>query len=135
MQRGNRLVERSEKLQKISYIDSSKIKMTDVNRVIHHIYEEDVLYITSKAHVLIIYCTDKCIYTRQYSMEDVVISWGKEFERVHKQYIVNMKAIDTYDRTTSIIRIKNHIIPVGRKYKQIFTRKFHELLCNGEEDD
>ena len=37
MQRGIRLVERSEELQKISNIDSSKIKMTDVNRVIHHI--------------------------------------------------------------------------------------------------
>lgn len=59
-------------------------------------------------------------------MENIVSNFGDGFERVHKQYIVNMNRIDTYDRAIGMIKMKEHIIPVGRKYKKTFNEKFME---------
>jgi len=47
-------------------------------------------------------------------MEDL----PKNFIRCHKSYIINMRFVENYDLANNIVNIDNHLIPIGRRYKE-----------------
>lgn len=94
------------------------IEIQDVNRVAHYKSIKDILYVKSKAHILMIYCDEDLIFTRQYSLEKLERVLMNSFVRCHKQYIVNMSKIQAYDKTLRLLNIGSGDIPVGRAYKE-----------------
>ena len=77
-------------------------------------------------------------YVKMYGKEKEVLvygnlkTWEEKLEekyviRVHKTYMVNMIQIDTI---AGDILLKNgRKIPVGRRYKDVVKKQYHEYIC------
>lgn len=103
-----------------------EIEIQDVNRVAHYKNTRDILYIKSSEHILIVKCDESSITTRQYSLGELQDVLYKGFVRCHRQYIVNISKIESYDKTLRILRLEVGDIPVGRAYKKQLEKALEE---------
>lgn len=102
------------------------IELTDTNRILHRISPEDIYYIESQAHTLLVFTTKGKINTRQYTLVQLASILDSNFIRCHKKYIINRDYVQSYDRISQYVRINGTSISIGRTY----IRKVDEcLLC------
>lgn len=85
----------------------------------------DLTYIEALGDYVRIYSsTDKFILNGTLKAVEAKLS-KKDFLRVHRSYIVNLKKIEKIEEGTIIIGKK--LIPVGRSYKKEFTERINTL--------
>lgn len=97
----------------------------DTERIAHRIHKDNILYLESNGHTLIIVCTDTTVVTRDITLSSMEKRLDGGFFRCHKKFIVNIARIENYDSLCSNIQINNHVIPVGRVYKEKLLENLH----------
>lgn len=84
------------------------------------VWLEEILFIESQKDYLKIVSKNKTIITRQ-TMQELEQTLPSEFQRVHRSYIVSIKAVDAFD--ASQLEIAGQKIPIGRLYReQVFMK-------------
>jgi DNA-binding LytR/AlgR family response regulator len=84
------------------------------------VWLEEILFIESQKDYLKIVAKSKTIITRQ-TMQQLEQTLPSEFQRVHRSYIVSIKAVDAFD--ASQLEVAGQKIPIGRLYqKQVFMK-------------
>lgn len=121
------IVNQLEQLQITGYI-TNDIIFKDVNQVVHSLTPEDILFVESVRHNVIIHTSfNNLITAHNISFADFLEHGSKAFIRCHKRYLVNKNYINALDNLTNILHIKNISLPVGRTYKKeiqsLFTEK------------
>lgn len=94
------------------------LDITDSDRIHHNISANDITYIESKGHVIIIHIGKESLKTRDYTLVSMLRMLGPSFIQIHKRYIVNHKKITHLDNSSFCINIGAAVIPVGRAYKK-----------------
>lgn len=86
--------------------------------VSYNLNPSQINYIEAQHKNLLIHIYDSTIISHM-SLQAVITKLPPVFPRVHKNYIVNLQKITSYDRTKQIIIIDaSHQIPLGRTYKK-----------------
>lgn len=80
------------------------------------LHTSDILYVESFKDYIIIHCNDQQINAK-YKISDIEMELqGKNFLRIHRSYIVNLKKITAF--TPHDIEIGAKEIPIGTNYKE-----------------
>lgn len=110
-----------------STIVRKRFSFQDNNRVNTYINDDDIIYVHSDRHSIIV-ITETCNFTAiNYTLSDICTESDKLIQ-CHKSYAVNPEYIKSFDRTTNYISLyainkpNYYLIPVGRKYKSDITR-------------
>lgn len=104
-----------------------KFSFQDYNRINTYINDDDIIYVHSDRHSLIV-TTTSCNFTAtNYTLSNICIE-SDNLIQCHKSYAINPNFIKSIDKTTnfislySIIKSNDYIIPIGRKYKKNIIR-------------
>lgn len=104
-----------------------RFSFQDNNRVNTYVNDDDIIYVHSDRHSIIV-ITEICNFTAiNYTLSDICTESDKLIQ-CHKSYAVNPEYIKSFDRTTNYISLyginkpNDYLIPVGRKYKNNITR-------------
>jgi len=77
---------------------------------------DDILYLKS-AHVYTeIFKTNKQKLVVRGSLNDILSKLNKNFVRIHRSFIINVKHLEQI--TSNTVKIKDVLLPVGKKYNQ-----------------
>ena len=99
------------------YLENNSITIVDTNRVRYRIVQQDIYYIETKSHTLILETAYGKIVTRSITFTEIKEKLCRNFIMCHKKYIVNIEHITNYDAANQKITINTHTIPVSRTYK------------------
>ncbi|WP_293311949.1 LytR/AlgR family response regulator transcription factor [Pedobacter sp. UBA5917] len=92
----------------------------------HNLNKDEVLYIESLKDYITIHCADRKI-TAKYKIGDLETELsGKEFLRIHRSFIVNMKKISAF--TNYDIEIGTKELPIGASYKEYVFKKLQQAV-------
>lgn len=92
------------------------LEFTDINRIRHKIFINDIFMIESKSHAVMLHTSSGNYITREFSLESILKMLGNNFIQCHRKNIVNKKYINHYDKSSKYIQIDDILIPVGRTY-------------------
>lgn len=99
--------------------DSLEIK--DINRIVHIVGYDDILYFTSNApHVLTIITKESSIYTREYTIDGLLQKLGFPFVRCHRKFVINKEYLHQVDKCLQYLKVDKYDIPIGRTYLNQF---------------
>jgi DNA-binding LytR/AlgR family response regulator len=86
---------------------------------------EDIQFVESLSDYIKIHTKDKTIVTRETitNIESKLPSNG--FLRVHRSYVVRLKAIKSY--TNELVEVAEKAIPISRSYKETVLQKLSEI--------
>lgn len=98
------------------YLETT-LDICDSDRIHHNLSPEDILYIESKGHTLVMHMKQDTLVTREYNLSTILELLGYEFVQIHKRYIVQIKKITHVDKVNMCINIGTTMIPIGRAYK------------------
>jgi DNA-binding LytR/AlgR family response regulator len=106
-----------EKQLNTKEIKEEGIIFLNVDKTIHKIYIQDILYIESDRNYVTFYTTDKKL-----TIIDSLKNWNEtldesQFVQIHKSYIVNLKKTEKFTGTN--LFINNERLPIGRTFKKI----------------
>lgn len=90
----------------------------DTCRIRHRLSPDDILYIESKNHTLILMTLQGPLTTREYTLQSLLSELNFDFLRCHRKYIINKNHIRNYDETNRFLTICQFSIPVGRTYQK-----------------
>ncbi len=76
-----------------------------------------ILFIESKKNYLFIYTENK-EYKYRGTIKEFITQLTDVFVQVHRGFIVNIRFIESIDKTKNMIYIKNHTIPVSNSFKK-----------------
>lgn len=90
----------------------------NIDKTIHKLYVEDILYIESDRNYVTFFTQNKKL-----SVIDSLKKWAevlssKQFIQIHKSYIINVKKIEKYSGSNVFINTQK--LPLGRTYKNSF---------------
>lgn len=91
------------------------VHVIDINRIVHHIFVRDILYIEAISHTVIIHLTDGIISTRAFTLETITEQLGESIFRCHRHYSVNLDFVKNYDRACHYLSIDGKAIPVSKR--------------------
>ncbi|EAY30838.1 LytR/AlgR family response regulator transcription factor [Microscilla marina] len=92
------------------------------NQVTHKVFLNNILFIQAYGNYLKFFTEDKMIMVAD-TMKNIMAQLPEsDFVRVHKSYIVSLSKIDQIEGNQ--IKIINHTLPVGNKYRLVFEQKF-----------
>ena len=88
----------------------------NVDKTIHKLYTEDILYLESNRNYITFFSIDKKL-----TIIDSLKNWKdtldeRRFIQIHKSFIVNIKKITKFTGTN--LFINNEKLPIGRTYKK-----------------
>lgn len=116
-------IERIEPQTKILKSDTTdkKILFLNIDKTLHKIFIEDLVYIESDRNYITIASENQ-----KWSYVDALKNWNSKlpadtFTQIHKSFIINFKRIDKVVGNTIYIGEKK--FPIGRLYKEAFMRK------------
>ena len=78
----------------------------------------DICFIESQKNYLLIHTSTTLYKHRSTIKEFLEVLPSELFIKIHRAYIVNIKAIDFVDRTLNTLVVKNHKIPISRTYRK-----------------
>ena len=89
----------------------------NVDKTIHKLYTEDILYVESNRNYVTFFTVDKKL-----TIIDSLKNWKNtldesQFIQIHKSYIINLKKIEKFTGTN--LFISNEKLPIGRTFKKI----------------
>lgn len=111
-------------LKAISKVESQLVKpkasekkaiYLNIDKTIHKVYVEDILYLESDRNYIHFVTT-----TKKLTIIDSLKNWKEtlnpnQFVQIHKSYIINLEKVEKYTGTTAYI--EGEKIPIGRTYK------------------
>lgn len=108
---------------------TNDIYIKDVNQVAHSISPENITFLETDKHNLLIHTnTVGVINTHSAKISDIIAFTNERFIRCHKRYTINTRFINSYDNCTNTIEIDHNNIPVGRTYKPNIQQYINEVL-------
>lgn len=110
------------------FLDENSICITDTNRIQHRIVQNDICYIESRSHLIILETIGGSISSRELNFSSLKEQLTGDFIQCHKKYIVNVNHIDNYDKQNRFLRIGTCSIPVSRTYKNQLENAFHKYF-------
>ena len=95
----------------------------NIDKTIHKLYVEDILYIESDRNYVTFFTQNKKL-----SVIDSLKKWAevlssKQFIQIHKSYIINIKKIEKYSGSNVFINTQK--LPLGRTYKNSFSESIN----------
>ncbi|TCP28007.1 LytTR family two component transcriptional regulator [Tenacibaculum skagerrakense] len=115
-------IQKVEKAISITQAKSSNNIFLNIDKTLHKVNLDDVLYIESDRNYLTFVTKHK-----KYVFIDSLKNWStkltENFIQVHKSYIINVHQIDKLAGNDIYIGINK--IPIGRTFKQEFIKKFN----------
>lgn len=84
----------------------------------------DILYVHSEGNYCYLISSEKKIVIRSSLKNVISLLQSSNFMQVHRSFVVNIKAINSYVLSKNVLVIRNDEIPIGRKYK----KELRELL-------
>lgn len=92
--------------------------------VIREISYNDLLHVHSKGRYLYYHTLYEVFTSRQYTLQTLSDLLPDYFFRCHKSHLFNYHYFASYDASNQCVRLLNYAepIPVGRNYKDIFTK-------------
>lgn len=106
-------------------INPPAFMIRDSNGVFQHISPASILYVESDRKNLILHQENSYITIANYTFSKILELLPDNFIQCHRKYVINCDEYTSYDRTMHFIRIKDILLPVGRKYKQELERKIN----------
>ncbi len=108
-------IKKTEKQVNNSIKTEKETLLLNVDKTIHKIYLDDILYLESDRNYITFFTKNKKL-----TIIDSLKKWEeslnkKGFVQIHKSYIVNSKKIEKF--TGTYVVIFNQKIPIGRTYK------------------
>lgn len=86
---------------------------------------DEIQYVESLSDYIKIHSVDKTITTRETISNIETKLPAKNFLRIHRSYIVNLKKINSY--TNEFVEIGKNAIPISRTYKENVLKKLTEI--------
>jgi|TARA_B110000091_G_C13709456_1_gene429814 two-component system LytT family response regulator len=86
---------------------------------------DEIRYVESLSDYIKIHSADKTITTRETISNIETKLPAKNFLRIHRSYIVNLKKINSY--TNEFVEIGKNAIPISRTYKENVLKKLTEI--------
>ncbi len=123
-----RVITRSvEKLRK----ESTESLLVSAHRLIRKVPLKDIVYMEALGRLLIIHTRQDVIETYAQIGQMEKRLEGKNFFRCHKGYLVNLKFVDTYDKTQIYLETKDTILLAKRRYEDFTRALMHYLKKEG----
>lgn len=97
------------------------------NREINRLNCDDIIYIESQVHKLIIHTREQTYYDNRSLKEMTDLLADCSFTRIHKSYLINMSFLTNY-KNTQVILDNYFNLKIGRSYKEDFEKKYIEYL-------
>jgi DNA-binding LytR/AlgR family response regulator len=99
-----------------------------LNRICYRVKEKDIRYIRAfNGYVEII--AGKEVYRKDTSLDALEESFDKRlFCRIHRQYLVNLKYVDSYKKDS--VTIKNEILPISKRRQTDFMCQYTDYDLN-----
>lgn len=99
-----------------------------LNRVCYKIKEKDIRYIRAfNGYVEII--AGKEIYRKDTSLDALEETFDKRlFCRIHRQYLVNMRYVDSYKKDS--VSVRNETLPISKRRQTDFMNKYMDYDLN-----
>jgi len=90
-----------------------------MNKVLRKIYVRDIYWIEVSGNYSYLHTQEKK-YILKMSLKTILknINPHADFIRVHKQFVVQIKCIDSVNPSQNTLKILENSIPIGRKYKK-----------------
>jgi DNA-binding LytR/AlgR family response regulator len=115
----DRFLKATSKVEKQLNTETSiekEIIYINVDKTIHKLYVEDILYLESDRNYVTFFTIDKKL-----TVIDSLKKWkgtlnAYKFVQIHKSYIINIKQIRKFTGTS--LFINNEKLPIGRTYKK-----------------
>ncbi|WBX76615.1 LytTR family DNA-binding domain-containing protein [Tenacibaculum ovolyticum] len=115
----DRFLKATSKVEKQLNTETSiekEIIYINVDKTIHKLYVEDILYLESDRNYVTFFTIDKKL-----TVIDSLKKWkdtlnAHKFVQIHKSYIINIKQIRKFTGTS--LFINNEKLPIGRTYKK-----------------
>lgn len=121
------LEELIDKVEKIFRRDGEKSLPYTWRRASGTIPYGKILYISSQAHVLSIYCTDGRVQESSGKLSDLEQQiCGDTFVRCHQSYIVNMYHVREASGTALVTG--GMMVPVSRRYAAAVQKRYREIV-------
>lgn len=111
------LIEAIDYIAETTYKTEETLLLRDSNGVYQMVIPMDIEYLETNGKNIIININATIITIANYTVIKILEILPEYFIRCHKRYIINKMKILSYDRSTQIVRLRYHSIPVGRKYK------------------
>ena len=105
--------------------EKEKITLKDNNGVYLHVILDDIDYIESSSKETVIYTHDSHIKLANMTISELLDVFPDNFIQCHRKYIINLHHFYSYDKSTFIIQVGKHSIPLGRKHKKIIEERLH----------
>lgn len=102
-----------------------KITLKDSNGVYLHLLLDDIDYIESTSKETVVYTHDANIKLTNMTINELLDIFPDNFIQCHRKYIVNLHHFYSYDKSTFIIQVGKHSIPLGRKHKKDIEERLH----------
>lgn len=100
---------------KETIIDSIPIK--DKHRINIMFHFDDIVFIKSCTHTCQVFTTNNELTTVHQSLTSILKQLDKNFIRIHKTRIMNIKYVKSYDKSSLLLHTEYGTFEVGRKYK------------------
>ena len=88
------------------------------NGIVYPIKVSEILFISYSIRKLCVITKKEKFEFSGYTLTKLMEDLPKNFIRCHKSYIINMRFVENYDLANNIVNIDNHLIPIGRRYKE-----------------
>ena len=105
--------------------EKEKITLKDSNGVYLHLLLDDIDYIESTSKETVVYTHDANIKLTNMTINELLDIFPDNFIQCHRKYIVNLHHFYSYDKSTFIIQVGKHSIPLGRKHKKDIEERLH----------
>ncbi|MFA8341719.1 MAG: LytR/AlgR family response regulator transcription factor [Rhodothermaceae bacterium] len=95
------------------------------NKRIVKVYYKDILYAQVESNYTTLHTADEN-FTIISSLKDLTNKLpASDFMRIHKNYIVNLLAVNEFDFEEFLAHINNLSLPIGKKFKTKITQSLH----------
>lgn len=109
-----------------SSLNQDLLEFKDIYGVHFYIKPDNILYITKYNRNILIVGNVKKYIISGISMIELQNRLPDYFVRCHKEFVINIRYITNYDKTTRLIGLSKKSIPLGRAYKA----DFEKLIAN-----
>lgn len=111
--------------------ESTESLLVSARRLVRKIPLKDIVYMEARGRLLIIHTPQDVIETYEQIGQMEKRLECKNFFRCHKGYLVNLKYVDTYDKTEIYLETKDTVLLAKRRYGDFTRALMHYLKQEG----
>lgn len=96
----------------------------------NHLEMEDIVYVEHCSRTVFMYTVNGVVHIPYISLQRILHVLGDDYLlQCHRSFLVNRIYIETIDRTSNVVIMKNDMgkVALGRKYKYSLLRQMHYI--------